>query len=177
MMRGRIKRLVALCSVCILAGSVHVHAQQVRTYTNKNLHFKLQYPADFQVKTINGAIILSSPLKSQKDTFAESVNIVTLGADRGVNNLKDFYGQARKSMQETMLKVKIIEDKKITLGGKEAYLLVYTSLRKKTTFKFMQVMTMNDRLVYVVTYTALPETYEEYLRPVKAMLNSFAFVK
>jgi len=41
----------------------------------------------------------------------------------------------------------------------------------------MQIMTMNDRVVYAITFTAFPETYEEYLHKAQVIVNSFAYVK
>lgn len=177
MRSAQIRRLVTAGAAFVLSCGVAAYAQQSKPYINTALNYKLQYPSEFQLKTINGAVIFSSPLKNKKDVFAESVNIVVLRAGQSVKDLKSFYEIARRNLSGSLTNVKILEDKKTKLAGKEAYLLIYTVKDKKTTFKFMQIMTMNDRVVYAITFTAFPETYEEYLSKAQVIVNSFAYIK
>jgi hypothetical protein len=50
---------------------------------------------------------------------------------------------------------------------------VYTSTDNEATFKLMQVMLINQKKVYVITYTALFDEYDNHLRQAKLIINSF----
>ena len=72
----------------------------------------------------------------------------------------------------------VLEDKckDTTLGGLDAKCYVYeVMLEGDTTYRFMQVMTVKDTLVYTFTYTAKIDLYDSHLTDVEAMVANFTF--
>lgn len=161
-------------ALCVCAGVAW--AQPTREYANKTLNFRMRYPADFTVKPVQGAIIFAAPLKDARDTFSESLNVIAVAAGPALD-LKQLYRQGKEKLEEQLKQVKFLEEKQTTVAGVPAYLTVYSSLQKKTRFKFLQLMFAQGRLVYTVTYTALADSYDEYYSRAQAMINSFAFLQ
>lgn len=73
---------------------------------------------------------------------------------------------------------KVLEDKcgDTTLGGLDAKRYVFEGkLEGDVTYRFQQVMTVKDTMVYVFTYTAKAELYDSHLTDVEAMVTNFTF--
>lgn len=63
-----------------------------------------------------------------------------------------------------------------TLGGLDAKRYVYEAkLEGDVTYRFMQVMTVKDTLIYTFTYTAKIDLYDSHLTDVEAMITNFTF--
>ncbi|MCU0651049.1 MAG: DUF1795 domain-containing protein, partial [Candidatus Omnitrophica bacterium] len=148
---------VALITVFLSSGPSL--AQEKKHYINRPLGFKLEYPADYSVKTIGSAIVFSSSAADKTFAFSPSINIVVVDLGSEPQDLDTFYTQSKEALERSFGGVKFIEDKKDKLDGVNAYRLEYKSRQKKADFKFLQVMCIRKTKAYVLTYTALQEQY------------------
>jgi eukaryotic-like serine/threonine-protein kinase len=155
--------------ICMSAG----FAQHSKVYKNKALGYQLEYPADFTVKTIGSATVFSSMAEDRAFAFSPSVNVVAVDLGEAPADLAEFYKQSKDALERSLVTVKFLEDKKEKLAGISAYRLVYVSRQKKADFKFMQVMCIRNNRAYVVTYTALQEQYDKFLKTAQAIIKSF----
>ena len=68
----------------------------------------------------------------------------------------------------------VIEDiVKTTLGGIPAEKLVFFGTLQGYRFKYQCYYGVAEKYAYIITYTALEETYEKYLPIFKSMVRSF----
>nr|MBQ4317973.1 hypothetical protein [Clostridia bacterium] len=68
-----------------------------------------------------------------------------------------------------------VEGETMLLGGVPANRYVYTATVTGVQYKFMQVVAIKGLTVYIFTYTAKPDKYDEHLQAVDAILEYFTF--
>ncbi len=64
-----------------------------------------------------------------------------------------------------------VNGENMLLSGKAAKKYVYTATVTGKKYTFMQVVMLNAGTVYIFTYTALPDKYEEHLKKIEEMLG------
>lgn len=170
-------RSACLCIVSVLVCMSLSPAAQNKNYRNSAAGYELEYPADFTVKNIGSATVFSSRVEDKKYAFSPSVNVVAVDLGGSVSDLDVFYRQSKEALGRSLGTVKFIEDKKDTLSKTDAYRLVYASRQKKADFKFLQVLCVHNNRAYVLTYTALQDQYDKFLKVAQAMIKSFRFIK
>lgn len=148
-------------------------AQQTKTYLNKKLNFSILYPSIYELKTLGDIVIFVSPEKDKKFGFPVNVNIVSRPTDYIPANLKDFFANGKKRIEAFYQNAIFLDEGKDKLSGRDAYRLVYTTKQKEATFKIMEVMLVDKQRTYVITYTALQEQFDRYLKQAKSIIYSF----
>jgi eukaryotic-like serine/threonine-protein kinase len=144
-------------------------------YENLNQGFRVDYPQSWAKQSrddfwATGAVFFS-PLENEQDQFKEQVSVL-------VENLpKDL--ALSKYTEESLSEIKQLSDpsvgspQKITLGTNEAQQVAYRGEENGSPVKRMQAWTVNGDRAYVITYTAIPESYDDYLPTVEKMIKSF----
>ena len=94
---------------------------------------------------------------SYKDDFA-----ATFGGDMEYINEK---GDASKDPAPV----------KTTLGGLEAYKYVYRAEVTGNVYRFMQIVCLQGGSVYILTYTATDDAYDDHLSDVNDIVSNFKF--
>jgi eukaryotic-like serine/threonine-protein kinase len=144
-------------------------------YENYNQGFRVDYPQSWAKQSrddfwATGAVFFS-PLENEQDQFKEQVSVL-------VENLpKDL--ALPKYTEESLSEIKQLSDpsvgnaQKIMLGTNEGQQVAYQGEENGSPVKRMQTWTVNGDRAYVITYTAVPETYDDYLPTVEKMIKSF----
>ncbi len=60
------------------------------------------------------------------------------------------------------------------MGGMNAHKYVFTVKKGDTSYKYQQVIVVDDNMVYTVQYTAEAAAYETYLEDVASVVSNFA---
>lgn len=147
------------------------------TYENPSYHFRMQYPKDWTVEEKGNAIVFMSPRADSSD-FQE--NVVIIREELSSPEALDMY--VGRTMSELVKKTgaKVRESWDITLSGLPARQMVYTATipygGKRYTVKWMTVCTIQGTTAYILTYTALEDTYQERLEEFQAILDSFTII-
>jgi hypothetical protein len=149
------------------------YGQPVKTYTNKQLNYSINYPLSYTVKTLGEIIIFVSSEKDKKFGFPVNINVVTRVTDYVPKNMQDFFDTGKSRITDFYGNAIFLEEGKDKLSGKEAYRLVYTTKQKEANFKIMEVMLIDKKRTYVITYTALLEQFDRYLKQAKSIIYSF----
>jgi hypothetical protein len=174
----KVETIVRGIGVCVASVFICANlgmAQQGKVYKNKTFGYQLTYPADFTMKTMGSATVFSSTVQDKTFAFSPSVNVVVIDLGTSPADLDQFYRQSKDAVERSLGKVKFIEDKKEKLAGANACRLVYTSRQIKADFKFMQVLCVHDNRAYLLTYTALQEQYDKFLKIAQSIIQSFQF--
>lgn len=168
--------LILTLAACLCGVPRGFAAAKYKQYTDARQKFSIKYPPGYTVKNVGGAVVFSSPLSGKRDIFAESLNIVVVGVADYPGTMQSFYLRSKKRLLETMPQMRITDEGLDTVAGRPAFRLNYTALQNGTMFEFKQSMVGYHGLVYVLTYTALPESYEEYLPVINEMTASLSFI-
>ena len=155
------------------------------TYVNPILGLKIQYPSNWLIKEHPYNPAGNSTIVT---FFSSSKSASATGNISGVSGMfvpyMDIFVFDSKNMPlnelingtiNNIAKVNLNESKPITLnnGNNPAYMLVYTvAIGGDELFKKMQVWTINDGKVYVITYNSQAASYFNYLPTVQKIIHS-----
>jgi PsbP-like protein len=160
------------------------------TYNNPILGIQIQHPSNWSVTEIsynpdaavnNTIVIISSPSKTASalgnisgvsGSFVPYLDIYVFDS-KNIPFDKIIDGTINKfSNNENFA---IHESKPITLkGNQQGYMLVYdATVAGEEFFRKLQVFTMFDSKVYVLTFTSQAASFPNYLSLVQKMVNSF----
>ena len=149
-----------------------------KPYENTKLKLSIQYPSSWQKEerlndfvTFVAPIVDSSQYKSPAGLGISSLSVsnVSLNTIAKVhlenmsNNLKDF---------------QLIESSDIVLAdNRPAKKITFTALDGEEKKQALQLITKNNDKVYLITYKAYLDKYEQYFPIIQTMLNSLIFLK
>ena len=149
-----------------------------KPYENTNLKLSIQYPSSWQKEerlndfvTFVAPIVDSSQYKSPAGLGISSLSVsnVSLNTIAKVhlknvsNNLKDF---------------QLIESSDTVLAdNRPAKKIIFTASDGEEKKQALQLITKNNDKVYLITYKAYLDKYEQYFPIIQTMLNSLIFLK
>jgi photosystem II reaction center protein PsbP len=149
-----------------------------KLYENTKLRFSIQYPSTWQKEerlnnfvTFLAPIVDSSQYKSPAGLGISSLSvsnvslntIVNIHLKNMTNNLKDF---------------QLIESSDTVLAdNRPAKKIMFTAMDDEEKKQALQLITKNNDKVYLITYKAYVDKYEQYFPIIQKMLNSLVFFK
>jgi hypothetical protein len=147
-------------------------------YENTKLKLSIQYPSTWQKEerlndfvTFLSPIVDSSHYKSPAGLGISSLSvsnvslntIVNIHLENMTNNLKDF---------------QLIESSDTGLAdNRPAKKIIFTAMDDEEKKQALQLITKNNDKVYLITYKAYIDKYEQYFPIIQKMLNSLVFFK
>lgn len=149
-----------------------------KLYENTKLKLSIQYPSTWQKEerlnafvTFLSPIVDSSHYKSPAGLGISSLSvsnvslntIVNIHLENMTNNLKDF---------------QLIESSDTVLAdNRPAKKIIFTAMDDEEKKQALQLITKNNDKVYLITYKAYVDKYEQYFPIIQKMLNSLVFFK
>ena len=149
-----------------------------KLYENTQLKLSIQYPSTWQKEerlndfvTFLSPIVDSSHYKSPAGLGISSLSvsnvslntIVNIHLKNMTNNLKDF---------------QLIESSDTILADNRlAKKIIFTAMDDEEKKQALQLITKNNDKVYLITYKAYVDKYEQYFPIIQKMLNSLVFFK
>lgn len=149
-----------------------------KLYENTQLKLSIQYPSTWQKEerlndfvTFLSPIVDSSHYKSPAGLGISSLTvsnvslntIVNIHLKNMTNNLKDF---------------QLIESSDTALADNRlAKKIIFTAMDDEEKKQALQLITKNNDKVYLITYKAYVDKYEQYFPIIQKMLNSLVFLK
>jgi eukaryotic-like serine/threonine-protein kinase len=148
-------------------------------YANYNQGFRVDYPQNWSKENRDDfwatGVVFSSPLENDADQFKEQVSVL-------VEDLPQNLALAEYTKQ-SLLEIKQLSDptigaaQNITLGSNEGRQIIYHGEENGHIVQRMQTWSVNGSRAYVITYTAIPESYDDYLPTVEKMIKSFETIE
>jgi eukaryotic-like serine/threonine-protein kinase len=148
-------------------------------YANYNQGFRVDYPQNWSKENREDfwatGVVFSSPLENDTDQFKEQVSVL-------VEDLPQNLALAEYT-QQSLAEIKQLSDptignaQSIVLGSKEGRQIIYQGEENGRTVQRMQTWSIDGSRAYVITYTAIPESYDDYLPTVERMIKSFETIK
>ncbi|MCK9594711.1 MAG: PsbP-related protein [Candidatus Omnitrophica bacterium] len=149
-----------------------------KNYVSARYSYSIKFPADYKIKISGNKVIFVSPVEDKKLAFSPSVNVVSSELDKNdTTDLDALCEKAKNGIIKGWGNAEFIEQKKEKLNGFEVYRFVSTSKQQKANFKLMQVLLLNNKKIYVLTYTALESQYNGQLGVARAIIGSFKITK
>lgn len=144
------------------------------TYQNATYKLSIQYPRKWVKKEkIMGLLVMFlSPQESSADKFQENLNIVVQPLPRPIK-LAEVTRLDTQQMKKLIGDFKLISSKPTTLGNNRANQIVFTGKQGNFNLKWMQVFTITNNKIYVLTYTAEVGKYSSFLGTIQKTIDSF----
>ena len=142
-------------------------------------NYSIGYPSDWTVNTsgqMGTKFVILSPLASDSDSFQENVNLVIQDLSGHPLNLNDFTNLSVDQIG-TFPNGRVI-DKQLQKGGgtgHEYAKIIFTGDQNGNHLKFEQYYWIVGKEAYVLTFTALSSTFDNYKPVGEKMLNTFVF--
>ena len=148
---------------------------ELSLYENSSQGFRVNYPEVWSKQNRDDFFAIGgvffSPLEDDSDKFKERVSVL-------VENLSNNMSLAQYT-NESIAEIKRLSDpdvgeaQAINLGENEARQVVYRGEENGKPVQRMQTWSVKNNQAYVITYTAKPDSYDNYLPTVEKMIESF----
>lgn len=173
------KKLVLGMSVVILLGGIIIFylipkPDKLLTYQNPNYGITLKYPARWEIKQdpILGEIArFVSPKENPSDPFQESLSITVEPLETPNMSLEKYTEATVNSISKELTK-DIISPISIKLENQEAKQVIYTQKEGEIKIKTLQIWTIKNNRVYVITFKTEFTKYAEFEKTAKSMIES-----
>jgi serine/threonine-protein kinase len=169
-------RTLVLLVTAVMAIALHAQPNASAWKTWRTKACSLNYPGDWAFDNSGSAgttVAFYAPSDSG-DTFRENVNLVVQDV-KGMDLTT--YAQRTESEVRTHLGEASIIRSETERTPAEVHTLEYAGKLNGRDMRFKQTLRIVNGKAYVLTYTADPATYDEYLYLADAILNSFAVSK
>lgn len=182
---------ISLSIVTDAYGLFETQKQPLGTYDDSNFNFKIEYPLNWEKSVkINDEITFIAP--KDKDSVSSPagliIKVIPSSIRDGANSNNNLstpvknvsIESAAKSLVAQLKKThkdfKLDSSKYTSIGGKKAMQIVFTATDNKLqNRKALQIVTINNNNIFIITYKANPDKFTNYESIVKDMLNSFKF--
>jgi eukaryotic-like serine/threonine-protein kinase len=148
-------------------------------YENYSLGFRVDYPQDWSKQNrddflATGAVFFS-PLENDADRFKEQISVLVENLPQDIPLSE--YTKVSLSEIKQLSDPNIGEAQVVAMGANEGRQIIYQGEENGISVQRMQTWSVKGNRAYVITYTALPESFNDYLPTVEKMIQSFETIK
>lgn len=164
----------AVFSALLVLGMAVLAVPSAEAYESPKDGYAIDFPSRWQTReqVMGTSVISLSPLESKKDTFAENVNVVV--EELGAGATLDAYTETSVKVLEQYLNApKLIENKRVTLGGLPAQRLVYEHTQGQFKLRGLAYLVVAGSKGYVLTCTAEKAQFAKYLAQFEKICRTF----
>ena len=154
----------------------------VQSFKDEQFGIEIKYPQNWQAEKQEynpfvGIIAKIFPNSSSSNPDVELfIRVLDLQQPQ---NLSDYNQAAIQKIKKTVIAVQILQEQSKNLDNREGYQIVYTGqdlTNSNLRFKVMEVWTISDSKVYILTYRAEEKHYDSFLKDIEqTMIRSFRF--
>ncbi|WP_298902343.1 hypothetical protein [uncultured Psychroserpens sp.] len=151
--------------------SINVTFCQEKWTNFENATYAIEYPESWtfddsgQMQT---TFFINSPL-TEDDTFKENINLIIQNLKGQNINMKDYVELTQKQTKGMLDDGKILESN----GDDKQHVMVLTGKVSGNALKFKQVLIFHQEVMYILTFSALEKSYDDYIKTGNTILNSF----
>lgn len=140
--------------------------------SNDKVNYNLYIPDDWTPETSTGVLTAK-----YSDSILVNVSMMAVTAPADISNAADYWAQFTEDFGNTIAELEMIEENAaVLLDGHEASRYVYRgTVAGSVSTQYQQIICVKEGVIYIFTYTADPEKYQEYLPDVEQMLENFSF--
>lgn len=140
--------------------------------SNDKVDYHLYVPDDWTAETSTGVITAK-----YSDSIMVNVSMMAATVTEETKDIESYWSQYTDNFSSTIEGFELLkENEAVLLDGHEASRYVYKgTVAGSVEAQYQQVICIKDGIIYIFTYTASPDKYEEYLSDVEDMLKNFKF--
>lgn len=138
----------------------------------------INYPDNWRLDVsgqMNTEFILFSELE-ENDTFQENINLLKQDLKGQGFTMESYVKLSKNQIKKMVPNGKIIESKYVN-DDQPHYVIIWTGFVSGNNLKFKQLFFLENESAYVLTFTTLPETFDQYIDLGNKILNSFKLKK
>ncbi len=146
-----------------------------RSYTHESPAFSIGYPTPWATtEGVGGAIVtFLAPTTSSSDAFRENVNVLQQTLPSGMT-LAQYAKTSIQNAGSVVSDFNVVSQGATTLSGEPAVEVEFTGSAKGKPYRWYAQWMVHDGSAWVLTYTAEPDAYAQYLDDAKATIGSFS---
>lgn len=169
------KRLLSLVLAMILALTALTACSKdgvpdgMKLASSEKANYKLYVPEDWIIGSQESFTTANSKNK------IPNVSATSYDLKSADTTLDDWWKSELENLKEGFGEIKEESSEKTTLGGRDAMEKVYTAKLTGNEYKFRQVAAIKDGYVFIVTFTCLPDTYEDNKETMSKIFSEFKF--
>ena len=144
---------------------------QDKLLTFEKNDYSINYPDTWKLDTsgqMDSEFILFSALTSN-DEFRENINLVIQDLGEQKMTMPEFVKLSESQIKAYTSNGKVIESK----GDNFSHSIVFSGFVANNDLKFKQLYFLKNNKIYVITFTALENSYDSYLKTGNEILYSF----
>lgn len=132
--------------------------------------YNLYVPEKWTVETSTGVITAK-----YSDSVMVNVTMTAASLIDGVSTLDEYWNWFRESFEQNITGFQEEANEDMLLDGHAAKKYIYSGAVAGVDVKYLQCICIKDKAVYIFTYTASPEQYDQYTDDIDRMLETFTF--
>ena len=176
-----VKKMVAATALLLTLGGGYYYFNKFRdnpilllTYKNIDYGIEIEYPDNWELEKIEdifGTVVIFYPGNIKGETIPIQVTIEVKNIKSNIS-LDEYTTSAISKITEFLPEAYIIRSQHITLGKKPAHRVIYTGKNRDTDFtsKYLQVWLLEGDQVYIMTYVAPEDRYQDFVGTVEKMM-------
>jgi hypothetical protein len=164
--------LLALTSLAACSPEVPDVPEGMIEISNDKVDYHLYVPDKWTAETSTGVITAK-----YSDSIMVNVSMMAATATPETADIESYWNQYTDNFSATIEDFELIKkNEAVLLDGHEAARYVYKgTVAGSVEAQYQQIICIKDGVIYIFTYTASPDKYEEYLPDVADMLKNFKF--
>jgi len=139
--------------------------------SDEGLTYHLYVPDEWTKDVSTG---MTSAYYNGRDPSNVSMTAFAL-TDASVTTPEEYWQSQEADLKAIFPNLTYVDESACTLDGVAGRQYIYTATLSGSEYKFMQLVTLKDNTVYLFTYTALTDKYDEHIEDVLSMLDYFDF--
>jgi len=173
-------RFFIICFILFLIHTQSFGQQKESWKTINNDTFSIQFPPSWTLEetvTYGTRFILFAPQQDEENDFSENLNLVMENLNGRYVTLNAYMDNTETQLEEYITDLKMLEDKRVTIGNDEYHQLVYKGTSGKRKLIFEQRFWVRSKFAYVLTFTSQESTYDSYRKAAEEIMDTFNPIK
>lgn len=145
-------------------------------YYNNDLNISIKNTKDWEAhENYQGIpVFFMSPIENENDSFRENITIVSENAPS--YSLTQYYQDNIKGIDKYLIDFKILEEvADIKINGNNFKKVTYEHYSQNTDLNVLVYFTVKKEKGYVISCTALDNTFDDYKKDFETLAESFKF--
>jgi len=143
-----------------------------KLYTSNDYNFSIQYPTTWNMEenAFWSHVMMFTP-QVEWDNFRENVGVITEELPSTIS-VDEYYKQAKVHLIDFIADFDEVKNENMKVAGYDAKKIQYLGSQWTYNLKWQQVFFIKDKTTYVVTYTAMADTFDEFVGTVDEMIET-----
>ncbi|MCI8332300.1 MAG: DUF1795 domain-containing protein [Clostridiales bacterium] len=142
----------------------------MKAASNEYSDYHLFVPDSWTVETSTGVITAK-----YSDSVMANISMMALSLGSESTTIDAYWDSFKETFAQTIADWQEESSEDMLLDGHAAKKYIYTGTVASIEAKYMQVLCIRQNAVYIFTYTASPEKFDDYINDINKMLDTFTF--